>query len=370
MTRAAHRRGLAPREPERFRGRAEPWRDWAVILLLNHGLLIAAAAIEPPLPWLLVIAVSLGLGIAMATLTVLHDAGHRRFARGYWPNMLAVQTAAPVGLWVAFWTLKHRLHHRMTAVFPVDEFTHSSGLVRLHPAAPWRPIHRFQHIYTWPLYAGVWLGELRSQLRYLARGRVTGVRTPSGRERAGSFLLEKAVCVMVLLPYGIVVGPGRLGVLLVTAMTVGGFVVTVVLVVGHINTGLAPTSVTPSSAAWTTHLLATTASFSTSSAISRWVSGGMTLHLAHHLRPTVPRRQLPQVHQTVVAEAASQTGQSPIEFTSFSGAVKGHWRQLRALGRFEPAAATAAPLPPPRCGPADGVEAAATRQHVACLPAR
>ena len=50
-------------------------------LLLNHGVLIAATVVDPSLPWLLLFALPLGLGLAIATLTVLHDAGHRRFSR-------------------------------------------------------------------------------------------------------------------------------------------------------------------------------------------------------------------------------------------------------------------------------------------------
>lgn len=330
----------------RDRARAEPWRDWAAILLLNHALLMTAALTDPALPWLLLISLALALGLAMAALTVLHDAGHQRFARSYWPNMLAVQTAAPVGLWVAFWTLKHRLHHRLTAVFPTDEFTRSSGLVRLHPQAPRRPIHRLQHVYAWPLYGIVWLGELRSQLRYLTRGEITGARTPRGRARARSFVLEKAICLLVLLPYGLLMGAERLGILLVVAMTVAGFLVTVVLAVGHINVGLSPVSTPPSSAEWTTHLLRTTASFSIASVATRWVTGGMTLHLAHHLRPAASRGQLPEIHRIVVANLACGTDEVPVEFATFREAVRGHGRLLKRLGQPEPATVQHSDGPP------------------------
>lgn len=107
--------------------RREAWRDWAIIALFNHALLIAAAVLAPDLTWLLVIAFFLGLGFAQATLTVMHDAEHRRFSVRWWPNMLAVHTSAPIGLWVAHGVLKHRVHHRGPGVFPADEFTSSAG---------------------------------------------------------------------------------------------------------------------------------------------------------------------------------------------------------------------------------------------------
>lgn len=143
--------------------RFEPWRDWTVLTVATHALLVAAAFSHPGLRWLLVFGLLLGFSLAVTTLTVLHDAGHRRFGRHSWPNVLAVQAAAPFGLWAQHWTLKHRVHHRLSQVYPIDESTRSSTLIRLHPAAPSRPIHRWQHLYVWVLYGLAWAGELRSQ---------------------------------------------------------------------------------------------------------------------------------------------------------------------------------------------------------------
>ena len=159
----------------------EPWRDWPVITTVTHGLLLLAALTQPSGPNLLALSVPLGVILATGTLTVLHDAGHQRLShRRGWLNAFAVQTAMPVALWVGHWTLKHRVHHRATAVYPVDDATHASSLVRLHPAVPLRPIHRYQHLYVWPLYGLAWAGELRSQLTDLWTGAVDGTRTPAG----------------------------------------------------------------------------------------------------------------------------------------------------------------------------------------------
>jgi len=136
---APRRGGRAAPGPQ---GGWEPWRDWAAIAVLTHGLLLFAALTQPSPPVLLALTVPLGVILSTGTLTVLHDAGHRRLShRRGWLNVLAVQTAVPVGLWVGHWTLKHRVHHRATAVYPVDDATHASALIRLHPAVPRRAIH-------------------------------------------------------------------------------------------------------------------------------------------------------------------------------------------------------------------------------------
>jgi linoleoyl-CoA desaturase len=314
-----------------------------VLTVFNHALLLLAALTHPPVPVLLALAVPLAFTLAITTLTVLHDAGHRQFSRREWPNVVAVQIAAPFGLWVSHWALKHRVHHRLSQVYPLDESTRSSSLVRLHPAAPLRPIHRWQHLYTWVLYSLAWLGELKSQLTYLRTGVVTGQEERwSTRRRIGSFAVEKTLCLLLLLPYALVLGVPSLAILMVTAMSVGSVFTALVLVVGHINVGLEPTSVAPSGREWAAHLIRTTASFSTGSRIARWVTGGMTHHLAHHLRPVAPRSEFPALHATKVAEVVAAAGLPLVEYPSFASAVCGHFYRLRDLGRPEPELASSA----------------------------
>jgi linoleoyl-CoA desaturase len=311
-----------------------------VLAALNHALLLTAALTRPSWPVLLLLAVPLGFTLAITTLTVLHDAGHKQFARREWPNVFAVQSAAPFGLWVAHWALKHRVHHRLSQVYPVDESTRSSSLVRLHPAAPLRPCHRWQHFYTWGMYSLAWLGEIKSQVTYLRTGVVTGNDDPwSTRKRIASFGAEKALCLALLFPYGYLLGVGGLALLLVTAMTIGSVFTALVLVVGHINVGLEPTDVAPSGREWAAHLVKTTASFSIGSRTVRWLTGGMTLHLAHHLRPTAPRRDLLALHEGKVADLVASTGLPMVVYPSFTSAIAGHYRRLRDLG--QPAASVA-----------------------------
>lgn len=321
--------------------RAEPWRDWAAIAVAAHGVLITLVVLQPGWPWLLLAAVLLGQIWSTGTLTVLHDAGHRRFARRAWPNVLAVQSAVPLGLWVGHWTLKHRVHHRATQVYPIDEATRSSGLVRLHASAPWRGVHRYQHWYAWLLYGLAWVGELRSQATYVRTGGVD-LGAPSARRRAASFLTEKALCLLVLLPYAIGLGVSRLVVLLVVAMTVTSVTAAVITTVGHINVGLIATG-SPAGEQWLGHIVATTASFSTEDRLARWLTGGLTHHLAHHLRPVADRAALPELHRTAVPLVAERAGATAVEFPTLASAVHGHWSRLRELGAPPQRAAGIAP---------------------------
>jgi linoleoyl-CoA desaturase len=305
-----------------------------VLAVLNHAQLLAVALIKPSWPWLLLAAVPFAFTLAIGTLTVLHDAGHKRFSREAWPNVLVVHTCVPLGLWVTHWTLKHRVHHKASQVYPIDEATRSN-LVRMHPGVPLRGFHRYQHIYAWFLYSLAWVGELNSQFTYVVKGNVIGVPVPDRGARIRSFLVEKAICAVVLLPYILLLGPAELAVYVVAAMSFGAVLAAIVLVVGHINEGLDPPSAVPSQKEWSRHLVRTTASFNLGSRPVRWLTGGMTHHLAHHLKPVAPRHELPRLQETVVQDVVARSGLPEVVFPTLTRATISHYRRLRELGRAE-----------------------------------
>lgn len=324
------------------RERLEPWRDWAIIALLNNIMLTAIAVLHPRMAWLFLLAVPLGVGLTIGTLTVLHDAGHSMYSRRRaWLNVLAVHSSTPVGLWVGHWGLKHRVHHKLSQVYPVDEATRSSGLVRLHPAAPRQRVHSSQHWHAWPLYCLAWAGELRSQLTYLRSGVVTGTTDTSRGSRWRSFACEKALWLVALTPYAVILGVLPLALLLLIAMSLASLLAATALAVGHINVGLEPDESGRSD--WANNLLLTTASFAPDSRVLRWMTGGLTNHLGHHFKPVAVRSELPRIEQTVVRAAAERVGITPVVFGSLHAAVIGHGRRLRELGR---SSETIAPTPP------------------------
>src|SRR5262249_2615187 len=96
------------------------------------------------------------------------------------------------------------------------------------------------------------------------------------------------------------------------------------------NIGLTATSTVPTE--WKSHVLATTASFSADSQLIPLLSGGLTHHAAHHLRPTASRRELRDLHNQLRCAAEDQTHPPLIEFTTFRSGLRGHITMLRQLG--------------------------------------
>jgi linoleoyl-CoA desaturase len=193
-------------------------------------------------------------------------------------------------------------------------------------------VHRYQHLYAWGLYSLAWAGELKSQLTYLRTGVVTGSETPGTAARVGSFALEKGLWLLVLAAYVREIGLLRLAVLLLVAETLASLLAAVTTVVGHVNVGLEPEPGLPG-AKWAAHIVRTTASFNTRSVLVRFWTGGLTHHLAHHLRPVALRSELPRLHATTVQDVVASTGVPQSEYPTLTAAVAAHYRRLRELGR-------------------------------------
>jgi linoleoyl-CoA desaturase len=336
-----HRRSSSRWKPHQ----REAYRDWATIALLNHAVMLTIVFVKPPLAFSLVAALVLGLGFAMGAITVLHNAGHHRFSQKYWPNMLMVHSAVPTGLWVAHWTLKHRIHHKLPAAYPDDPFTKAGGLLRLHPLAPRYGFHRFQHLYVWFLYPFAWVVEMLSELRYLASGRISGLEPKRAASwRLATFAIEKAVTAVVLLPYFLLYRGVLMLILLCAATLFAGLLVTCVVATGHVNIGIEYPSVSNSERDWATYVVATTASFSTEARFVPWLTGGLTHHLAHHLRPLATRKELRTLHSRMAGGQASR-GMKVVEFRTLRAALHGHGMALKQLGTLSvPALA-----PEPHC---------------------
>jgi len=170
---------------------------------------------------------------------------------------------------------------------------------------------------------------------YLRTGIITGSATPGWRRRVGSFAAEKTLWLLMLAPYTALLGVGQMALILVVAMTGGSLMAAVVVAVGHIDLGLVAEPGPPGNQ-WAAHLVCTTASLGTESPLVRWWTGGMTHHLAHHLRPAAFRSQLPGLHTTTVRQIVADCGLVLSEYPTFTDALVGHYRRLRQLGAPAP----------------------------------
>ncbi len=328
------RRRASRRQPARKpTARREAWRGWAGYAAAVHLQLLGLAVLRLGPGLVVAQVVVLAATLASALLSVVHDAGHSEFSRRPWVNVVAAQTAVPMGLWIGQYRVKHRVHHSQANVYPVDESTTPHPLLRVHPLSALRPWHRLQHLYAPALYALAWVGDLRSQVRYLLSGRAGDTVTGTLRSRASSYVAEKALTVALLLPYVALAGAARSLTIGAAVLGLASLFAALVLIGGHVNVGLADTP----DAAFVERIFATTAAFSTTSPWMRRLTGGLTHHHVHHLRAHAPRSSFDSLHRELVVSTAEQHQLSLVEFPSLGALVVGHFRRLRELG-VDPAA--------------------------------
>jgi linoleoyl-CoA desaturase len=316
--------------------RAEARRDLLVIGAMFHGVLVVLIAAEGRwviyalvMPWL-------SLSMAMSAFTILHHGGHGRFSPRPWVNALAVHLATPLGYYVRYWGLKHRIHHAAPTVYPRDGYTSGTSLLRLHPAAPVRRWHRFQQFYIWLGYLSYWFVDQIGQIGFLLKGGIPYSRVQwSVSRRVTGWLAEKLASCLILCPY-VIAGGWHLITLLIVCGAFASLVAGAVVGVGHINEGLKPLAASELRQNWSNSVVGATASFSVDSRLSGWLFGGMTTHAAHHLRPIATRAEMRQLTHQLRRAGAEGPGSRLVEFSSFFSAVKGHVSTLTAWGRREP----------------------------------
>ncbi|HVT64883.1 MAG TPA: fatty acid desaturase [Mycobacteriales bacterium] len=308
--------------------RREAWLNWSAYAAAVHGQLLGLALLHLGAGFLFIQIVGVAATLASALLSVVHDAGHSEFSRRPWVNVLAAQVAVPMGLWVSQYRIKHRAHHQQANVYGVDEATTPHPLLRVHPQAACRPFHRYQHLYAPALYALAWVGDMRSQVRFLRTGQAGTERVGTLRSRSASYVAEKALTMSLLLPYALLAGPARFAAIIGGVILTASLFAALVLIAGHVNTGLADDP----SASFVERAFMTTVAFSTTSPLMRRLTGGLTHHHVHHLRPHAPRSAFATMHSDLIVPMAAEKGLPVIEFPTLGAAIAGHFRELRALG--------------------------------------
>jgi linoleoyl-CoA desaturase len=122
----------------------------AVLSLASYWVLVATSwSVLEKIAATLVLVVSL----TAAATCVFHDGNHAAFSTSRLVNRLAGYTGDLLGASSWIWRFKHNnLHHGNTNMVGIDADIDQAPFARLAPAQPWRPWHRYQHLYMWVLY--------------------------------------------------------------------------------------------------------------------------------------------------------------------------------------------------------------------------
>jgi linoleoyl-CoA desaturase len=286
------------------------------------------------------------LGAVVVALTGLlvgfsvgHDASHRVISRRDWVNKtLHFISFLSVGVDPILWGLRHiRSHHIYPNVHGSDIDIDKNPLLRLSPDHPWRPIHRYQHLYAPFAYClalihsvcwGDWLYLCSKEYRWMRKG--------IAPERLWlSFLLFKILHVGLMLVLPLMVLDYSPIAILCTYL-IAGSLTSLVFIVMLVGTHFFDEAAFPAPSAdarlphsWARHNLETSCDWNPMSPFARFISGGANCHAAHHLFPNICHTH----YGKLVGMISEETERFSIPYHSMSiqEMMISHFRLLRRL---------------------------------------
>ncbi|HSB88274.1 MAG TPA: acyl-CoA desaturase [Ilumatobacteraceae bacterium] len=319
-----------------------------------HGKALGIVALVSASYWALVVAdlalvvrivaaCGLVIGLIAVGTGIMHDANHGSFSRRRWLNRLVAYTSDALGASSWLWRFQHNsLHHGNPNVVGFDGDISQSPFARLAPSQPWRPWHRAQHLYMWPLYGFMAMKNLLlSDLTVVIKGGFDG-QPLRNRLKPGVVLritlgklfhLGWAVVVPLLFnPWWVVV------VFYVACSWLVGFILAIVFQLAHcVDAAEFPKIDTPRRGDdFVVHQMNTTVDISSPAPvlgpIFRWLVGGLDYQIEHHLAPRLPHTVYPLVAARF--RRACQSSGIPYRLhTSVWAALKSHARWLYLMGR-------------------------------------
>jgi len=282
------------------------------------------------------LSVSLGLAAAGIGMNVQHDGSHGSYSPHPRVNRVMAFTLDLLGGSSYVWKHKHNvLHHTWPNVAGVDDDIDTGGLARLSPAQPRRRLHRFQHLYMWPLYgllAVKW--HLFDDFAALATGRLGGQRLP---RPGGADLLTLVAGKLAFAAWAfglpLLRHPASTVVLVYLASAaVVGLTLSVVFQLAH----CVPEAITAPehSASWAVCQVESSVDFARESRLLGWYLGGLNFQIEHHLFPQLCHLHYPGIAPLVEA-TCRDFGVSYHARPTFRAALASHFRLLERLGRGE-----------------------------------
>ena len=311
---------------------------WALALAL---LTFASTTWRSAIP----LTILVGVAAAGIGMNVMHDANHGAFSSRKLVNRAFGWTIDMLGASAYVWTTKHNVvHHTYTNVEGVDDDLDVGFFARMSPAQPWRPWHRAQHVYMWPIYCfllvkWVFLDDYTN----LATRRVGGHRLPKLRASDAALLVLGKLTYLV---WNIAVPLTQHSVPWVLATWLGSSAVASIVLgvtfqLAHCveETDMAEptwgaTGRSELPMGFLEHQVATTMDFGRGNAALTFLVGGLNYQTVHHLAPRVSHVHYPALSRELEAFCADHGLRYRVQ--SFGGALRSHFRFLRNLGEGAP----------------------------------
>lgn len=298
--------------------------------------------------WVLPLYVFWGLVVTGLGFNTMHDAIHGGYSDNPRINRIVGLTIELLGASGFVWKQKHNVwHHTYTNVAGLDEDLETQGAFRFSPHDAWKPVYRWQHIYSPIVYGLTGFSFLIRDFRVFFTGHSDVYhqypkfnRTETAIFWGGkiAFLIISIVIPMLMMPWWLAL-IGWLMYIFTISLTLAA-----IFQLAHV---MEPAKFPEPTGdplhfenEWAIHEVETTVDFAPNNRFLNWYCGGLNFQIEHHLYPLVCHVHYPALAK-IVKQTCEEFGVQYNVYPTWRSALMSHLRILREFGR-KPSPQTAA----------------------------
>ncbi|GAB5539283.1 MAG: acyl-CoA desaturase [Salibacteraceae bacterium] len=286
----------------------------------------------------------MGLGVAGIGLAIMHEAVHGSFSSKKWVNTLFGYSLNLIGGNALSWRIQHNvLHHSFTNVRGLDEDLEAGNIMRFTPHEPWKPRHRYQHIYSWLLYSlmtfsWVLVKDFKRISKYNSLGLLEGQNVTYWKAIM-TIAVSKVIYISYMIITPIFIGGYDIGLVLsgfVLMHLIGGLMLAMIFQPAHImdDHEFVQEGVAQLDMCYEAHQLNTTGNFAPTNKLLTWYCCGLNYQVEHHIFPSISHVHYPEISKIVEA-TAKEYGVPYRSVPSFREALRIHQRTMKKLSQPE-----------------------------------
>jgi len=284
----------------------------------------------------------MGIGMAGVGMNVMHEGNHEAFSNKSWLNKLSGASMYLLAGNVYNWQVQHNvLHHSYTNIYGHDDDLDAGRIIRFSKHAPWKKIHRYQHLYGVLLYSLLTINwvitvDFKQSAKYLKQ-KLAYKRLPSPIEQWSTVIISKILYVLIwiALPVYFIELPWQQIIIgFVLMHLTAGFILSMIFQLAHVmeDTKMPlPEDDGQMKTSWQMHQLFTTCNFGTKNRFLHWFSGGLNFQIEHHLFPNISHIHYPKIAE-IVKQTAEEFKLPYYEYPSMTSALISHFNHLKQLG--------------------------------------
>lgn len=283
----------------------------------------------------------LGFANIFLAFNIMHDSCHGAYSENKTVNYILGYTMNFIGGNSYLFTKMHNAHHAFVNIAGIDVTLETHGLFRFTPHEPWVPKHKWQHFYTPILYAlamihWVLIKDYKWMFGELNIGNKKNIKHAK-KEYFILFATKLFYYFITLgLPLILISAPWYWVVLgWINIHILPSLCFALLFQVTHVYEGThypLPDDDGNIENNYFIHVLETTADFSRENKFTTWLTGGINIHIVHHLFPKINHAHYIPLTR-IIKQTAEDFGLQYQENENFLKALKLHLYMLKKLSK-------------------------------------